>query len=448
MLKKLTIILFFIATIGQSQHTIKGTMSPVDADVTWVALYKIQGSKQNYVQNVPINNGVFEFKIPENASEGMYRLRYKMDNNSIVDFIYNNEDVELKFDPNKSIETLQFLTSEENIVYEDFLTKTYALQEQLDSLQYSYFNLTNANERLNSEELYKSTLVTYQKIQQEIETKAANKLALHYIKASRKYYNNALIESPQEYLNSLKSHFFDYIDFEDAYLQHSAIISESVLNYVLYLNVSDDSAVQSVLHKNAINEVMAKITENESLKAATLTTLLYSFAQDENVEIVDFLIADFYNKLPESVKNEKDIENILKSVKLAIGKKAPNFTWEEKGTTKSLYAIDKAKTYVLVFWSTSCSHCVVEVPDLYEYLKDKSNIHVIDVALEKDTLGFDVYNEKFKNWTNVFGEGKWENAIAKDYEIVSTPTYFILDANKNIIAKPDYITDVKAYFGN
>lgn len=448
MLKKLTIILFFISSLAQSQHVITGTMSPVDTDVTWVALYKLQGSKQNYVQNVTINNGVFEFKLPETTSKGMYRLRYKMDNTSIVDFIYNNEHIELKFDPNKSTETLQFLTSEENILYEGFLTKTYDLQQQLDLLQYSYFKLTKADERLNSEVLYKSTLVTYLKNQQEFETKAVNKLALHYIKANRKYYSNALIESPQEYLNSVKTHFFDYIDFEDAYLQHSAFISESVLNYVLYLNVSDDSAVQTVLHKNAINEVMAKITENETLKAATITTLLYSFSQDENLKIVDYLIDNFYNKLPESVKNEKDIENILKKVKLAIGKKAPNFTWEEKGASKSLYELDNAETYVLVFWSTSCSHCVIEVPDLYEYLKDKSNIHVVDIALEKDTSGFEIYKEKFKNWTNVLGLGKWENAIAKDYEIVSTPTYFILDANKKIIAKPEQLADVKTYFGN
>ncbi len=448
MLKKLTIILFFISTLAQSQHALKGTMSPVDADVTWVALYQLQGSKQNYVQNVSINNGVFEFKIPKNTSEGMYRLRYKMDNTSIVDFIYSNENIELKFDPSNSIETLQFLTSEENILYEDFLTQTYVLQQQLDALQYAYFRLTNTDERLKSEALYESTLVTYQEVQQEFETKASNKLALHYIKANQKYYSNTLIESPQEYLNTVKTHFFDYIDFSNVHLQNSAFISEAVLNYVLYLNVSDDSAVQTVLHKNAINEVMVKITENETLKAATITTLLYSFSQDENVEIVDYLIDNFYNKLSESVKNEKDIENILKKVKLAIGKKAPDFTWEENDVTKSLYSIDNAATYVLVFWSTSCSHCIIEVPELYEYLKDKSNIHVVDVALEKDTLGFDIYKEKFKNWTNVLGLGKWENAIAKDYEIISTPTYFILDANKKIISKPDHIEDLKAYFEN
>lgn len=446
MLKKLVFILFFVSTLAQSQHIVTGTMNPVDADVSWVALYKLQGSKQNYVQNVTINNGVFKFVLPETATAGMYRLRYKMDNTSIVDFIYNNEDISLQFDPNKSTETLQFLTSEENNLYEDFLTQTYALQQQLDALQYAYFSLTNANERLNSEEKYKNLVVTYEKIQQEFEVKAINKLALHYIKANHKYYTKTLIESPQEYLNSIKTHFFDYIDFEDAYLANSALISDSVLNYVLYLNVSDDSAVQTVLHKNAINEVMAKITANPTLKAATLTTLLYSFSQDENVEIVDFLIDNFYNKLPDSVKNNKDIENILKSLKLAIGKKAPDFTWEEKGKTKHLYAIDKAPTYVLVFWSTTCSHCVIEVPKLYEYLEHKVNIHVIDVALENDEHGFNIYKEKFEKWTNVLGLGKWENAIAKDYEITSTPTYFILDSDKKIIAKPDHIEDVKAYF--
>jgi len=88
------------------------------------------------------------------------------------------------------------------------------------------------------------------------------------------------------------------------------------------------------------------------------------------------------------------------------------------------------------------------VPELYEYTKGKSDIHVVNVALEKDTLGFDIYSQQFEKWTNVLGLGKWQNPIAKNYNIVSTPTYFILDTNKKIIAKPEFLKDVKAFFEN
>lgn len=446
MFKKLVYFLFFVSILVQSQHTVTGTMKPIDADVSWVALYKLQGSKQNYVQNVTIENGVFKFELPENTSKGMYRLRYKMDNTSIVDFIYNNENVDLEFDPKKSAETLQFLTSEENILFSDFERKSAFFQQKLDSLQYSYFRLEVPEDRLASEKLYKNTLFKYDVFQQENEIKAADKLALHYMKVAKKYYSETLFTSPQEYLNSVKTHFFDFIDFTDTYLQHSTFISEHILNYVFYLNVSDDTEVQQLLYKNAVNDLMGKLNDNNTLKSDVLTTLLFSFSQEENVELVNYLLNNFYYKLPAINQKEKDIQGILKNIKLAIGQKSPNFTWEEKETTESLYGLDKASTYVLIFWSTSCSHCIVEVPDLYEYLKDKANIHVIDIALEKDEHGFNIYNEKFENWTNVLGLKKWENSIARDYEIVSTPTYFILDANKRIIAKPDHAAAVKAYF--
>lgn len=446
MLKKLTIILFFIATIAQSQHTVIGTMSPVDTDVSWVALYKLQGSKQIFVQNVTIENGVFKFILPETTSKGMYKLRYKMDNTSVVDFIYNNENIELKFDPKNSAETVQFLVSEENIIYKEFITKAFVLQQQLDALQYSYFKLTDTAERLNSEKTYTESLLKYREVEQEFEVKAVNKLASHYIRVNRKYYADTLFDNPQEYLNSVKTHYFDFIDFSDSYLQQSTLISEHILNYVFYLNVSEDSSVQTVLFKNAINEVMVKLFENEVLKADVITTLLYSFSQDEDVEIVNYLLNNYYNKLPDSAKNEKDVQKVLKNIKLAVGQKAPDFSWEEKGKLKSLYVLNNAPTYVLVFWSTSCSHCVIEVPELYEFMKDKSDIHVVDVGLEKDEHGFNIYKEKFEKWTNVLGLGKWENPIAREYEIVSTPTYFILDADKKIIAKPEHLADVKTYF--
>ena len=97
------------------------------------------------------------------------------------------------------------------------------------------------------------------------------------------------------------------------------------------------------------------------------------------------------------------------------------------------------------FWSTSCSHCLNEIPQLYEYVKGNDKIKVVAVALEKDDVDFKKHTANFKNWYNVLGLGKWENSIAKSYDIISTPTYFVLNSDKQIVAKPEFITDVKAY---
>ena len=141
------------------------------------------------------------------------------------------------------------------------------------------------------------------------------------------------------------------------------------------------------MYKNAVHEVLNKI-ENIDLKSEVLTSLLYTFSQIENLVLIDFIIEEFYNKLPETYKNGAVINDIKEKVKLAIGKVAPEITWEENGEPKKLSELEFAKNYIVVFWSTECSHCLVEMPQLYEYIKDKPNIYVVAFALEKDEIGF------------------------------------------------------------
>ena len=52
------------------------------------------------------------------------------------------------------------------------------------------------------------------------------------------------------------------------------------------------------------------------------------------------------------------------------------------------------------------------------------------------------------NWHHVLGLNKWQNKTALTYSIVATPTYFILDANKKIIAKPNRLKDLEAFVYN
>lgn len=448
MLKKILFVVLLISFAANSQHTIKGTMTPLNEDFNWVALYQLKGSKQIFVQNVTTENGEFSIEIPQDSPAGMYRLRFKMNNESIVDFIYNYENIELSFDPAHPFETTQFTISKENVMYNAYLLKSNAIEQNLNGLQYSYFKLTTKSELSSAQKLYESTLAYYHEVQQDFEERSSGMLANHFIKADQKYYANKLIESPQEYLNSEKQHFFEYINFSDGVLNNSTFISELVLNYVFYLNVSEDVEVQQALYKNAISDVLDKMQHNTKLQSDVIITLLYSFSQKENLEIIDFIVENYYNKLPESYKNNEDVKSILESLKMAVGRTVPDFTWEENDVTKSLYNLNTTSTYILVFWSTTCSHCTIEVPQLYEFTKDKSDITVIDIALENDDIEFKKYQQLFEKWINVLGLGKWQNSIARNYDIVSTPTYFILDANKKIIAKPELIEDVKAYFEN
>jgi thiol-disulfide isomerase/thioredoxin/uncharacterized protein YlbG (UPF0298 family) len=444
MFKKVVFTLFFVSLVAHSQHVVKGSFVK-NANYKWVILYQLQGVNQKYIANTDVVNGEFSFEISENEPKGMYRLTYEIGNDGYVDVLLNSETVVLEFDPKNQFETLQFTSSNENITYQLYLKESEVLRQKLDAIQLAYFKTVDASEKENLETQYKTALNNYKNTQLLYEEKAEEMLAFHFIKAHQKYYAPQLFTVPQAYLTSEKSHFFDFIDFNDNALRNSTVLNQKVIDYVFYLSHSDDAQVQTALYKNAVVEVLEHIGENNLVLSEISTTLMFAFAQVQHVALVDFLLSSIYKKLPPEYIDATIVAEIENRIKLAVGKIAPDFTWTKNKKQFKLSEFQVSDTYILVFWSTTCSHCLVEIPDLYEYTKNNKNIHVISVALENDTVGYNLYAEKFTNWTNVLGLKKWENSIAKMYNITATPTYFVLNKSKMIIAKPDHIKDVKAF---
>ncbi|MGV8945407.1 MAG: TlpA family protein disulfide reductase [Lutibacter sp.] len=450
MLKKIlcTLLLFSIGV--QSQNTITGILSQKNDLLTRVILYQLNGAKQVYISNSKIENEQFKMEIPQGNSSGMYRLSFNTAVSGYIDFLFDQEEIQLKFDPLNVLNSLEFLNSEENKIYANFLVESTNAQQKLDSLQIVFFGLMDKKQDDITADLYAKNLNLYAKIQAQYEDKSKDKLANHFIKAEQKYYAPILFMSPQNYLNSVKQHFFDYINFDDSALKKATFFGEKAIEYVFYLNVSEDSEVQNILYQNAINEVMQKVGENDEVKSAILTSLIYAFEEFENINFIGFILDNFYIKLPASYKDEKLIADMRSKIKLAIGHQAPEITWEENGKQNKLSAlnVNGVENYVLVFWSTTCSHCLNEIPKLHEFSKNNTAIHVVAVALEDNKTGFEKYAAKFTSWTNILGLKKWENEMAQEYKVVATPTYFILDKNKKIIAKPIYFEEVKSFFEN
>ena len=51
------------------------------------------------------------------------------------------------------------------------------------------------------------------------------------------------------------------------------------------------------------------------------------------------------------------------------------------------------------------------------------------------------HNDRYSLWLHVYGQDKWKNKFANDYGVSSTPSFYLLDAKKKILAKPE---DVKS----
>lgn len=442
-MKNILFAFVFFSTVVNAQYKVKGTLNPVEK-YSWVLLYKVEGAKQVFVENTKIekegNKGIFQFTLPENAETGAYRVTYDMKQNGYVDFLFNKENIIFSFDPRDSESSITFQNSRENKMYRQFLADISLAQYKVDSLQIAYLkNPTQINE-----ESYKREVVSIAKLQDSYSKAAKGMMAYDFIKATDRYNAKEVAASSTEYLNGVLTHFYDKIDFTNKNLYNSSFLVDRVADYVFYMNYSDNKTQQLKLHKKAVDVSLSKIS-NLSFKADVIEFLVSQFSALKNVDMVDYIMNTHFDKLPKENQNAEFKTRIMQEIALAISRTAPDFSWEEDGRILSLSSLNDGQNYLLIFYSTECSHCLREVPQVFDFMKNNKSTKVVAFAMETTDETWTNYIKNLPNWHHVLGLKKWENKVARTYQINSTPTYFVLDANKKIIGNPDTAADVKTF---
>ena len=440
-MKKIIVFFLLISSLSYSQFNIRGTMSPTE-NSSWVLLYKIEGTKQIFVKNTQVKKeaekGFFEFSLPNEAKPGTYRIKYSMKRNGFIDFFFNKEDIIFEFNPKDSENTVIYKESIENQLYSSFTKKIYKAQFTLDSLQSEYFR----NPSALIKEAYKKSLAKVKKIEKDYSLNSKGKLVNHFIKASLRYNSPEIFERPLNYINSSIAHFFDYVDFSNKTLNNSTFLFDKISEYVFTLNFAVDPVQKEKTYKKSCKIAITK-AKTTSFKADVINYLISQFSEIKNATLVDHLFANYFNKLPKENQNIRFKNKILRQLRIAIGRVAPEIIWYENDKELRLSSIKDGLNYLLIFYSTGCSHCLREVPEIYKYLKGKTNTKVIAFAMETSDDVWSNYHLKMPGWHHVLGLGKWENPTAKTYQINSTPSYFVLGMDKQIIAIPRTIDDLK-----
>ena len=185
--------------------------------------------------------------------------------------------------------------------------------------------------------------------------------------------------------------------------------------------------VQSSFEKNFGTEVYSSWLKNISLLK----------------EYNDYLVLGVPTRFFRDWIVSRYLDKILAQLRIAIGRVAPDFSWTENGKELRLSSLKDGLSYVLIFYSTGCSHCLREVPEIFDYMKSKTNTKVIAFAMETSAKTWTNYQLKMPGWHHVLGLGKWENTTARTYQINSTPTYFVLGMDKEIISIPKTLDDLK-----
>ena len=429
------IFLFFLLPSILFAHTIKGTFTNAK-DYKYVLLYKILPLSTLYIADTKINeDGSFIIDLDSSATAGMYKIVYAMPKEEYnFDIIYDaKEDVEFTFDSEKGI------TYKESL--ENKLLTGYTSSMSMISQSIGNFFRQQSSDTTALNTIFK----TQRETQTNFEEAAKGTLALEFIKANRSYIPKHYEDAPT-YVKNLETHFFDYVDFNNETLQSSDFLVERMYNYILGIGKGSQDIVAN--YKENI-DVFYSAMDNAPLtiKSSLLVQLWQSMADSDFESVANYISDTYLIGIAKALKDQDLVDGLNRFKNTSRQSKAPDFYLDKNNSNKKLSDLKGAEYYILVFWSSTCSHCLHEIPQLEAFVKtqNEGKLKIVAVGLEDDDKNWSSKIQEFPDFIHVLGLGKWDNEIGNMYDIKATPTYFILDKNKRIVAKPYDFKALKKY---
>jgi len=249
-----------------------------------------------------------------------------------------------------------------------------------------------------------------------------------------------------------KEHFFDNIDFRDERILRTPILYNRLNTYFTNVLIQHPDSIIS-----AIDMLIPQCSVNKKIFQFVAVFLFNHFRESETMghdAIVVKLADEIYLSGKADWTTREWRDNLRKEVDRVrpnlIGVKAHDLVMSSfTGEMVSLYDVKK-EFVILYFWEPNCGHCQEETPKLKAFY-DKARyqgVEVFAVCTQNDRSKWEKYIQDNKlTWIN-----GWDPQRATNYDyyynINSTPTVYILDRNKTIIAKKLPVESINSFIDN
>jgi len=259
-------------------------------------------------------------------------------------------------------------------------------------------------------------------------------------------------------LKYYRAHFFDNFDLADDALIRlpSPMYQEKLAEYLDKLFLPQPDTVTKEIKKLA-----ASVKKNQEAYKYLIWSCVVKYQNPEImgldevfVHLYDTYFAtgemDFW--IPPASKS--GLKDYADKIRLSmLGKIAPNLTMQDANLQpKSLYDIKKKYT-IIFFFDPDCGHCREETPKLVSFYKKnnlKYNVEVFAVSADTSMKKMRDYIAEMKMpWITVNGPRSYTNQhYSKLYYAETTPTIYILDDKKKIIAKKPPVEKIEGFLEN
>ena len=394
---------------------------------------------------------VLRFDYKEKASSSPYPAE--------KNFIINHQELELWVHPiySNNADSTWFQDDEaENSALTRFMTENYAQKEMVGMLQNFLVNYDD-----DQSEFYQEGVREYEK-----RRKAHNQWISDQVKHDRDLFVSTLynfqyvpeirFEGPEtERRQSLRDHYFDYIDFNDSLLIRTRDFKSWMDQYVnLYGEDATTASIRDSLFTLAGKNAVEKARAGHPVIYGWMVDYFYKGYESFNIQPGIAMLAPYLDDPDCLTSKRQAIIKRLEGMKTLVkGTIAPDFNYtDESGKQSGFLNYTSDTPYKLVlFWSADCPHCMELVSKLYNWWDQPENGKKLTVfALSLDDTETEVaeYHKVVKSltgWQHMLTRGGVNSPEANSYFILATPVMILVDARSNeIVSMPENLGQLES----
>jgi peroxiredoxin len=435
------ILLFAFCMPGNAQtsYSIEGKIVLVPEGKIYLS--SVFGERPRVIDSaVSDREGNFTFSLKPATLQGLYRISWGKD--KFFDLLWNRENIRLSTRSEFAADSIKFQSSVENQVYYFYLRLERLTQQKLDLLMpvIDYYPVKDGFYGIVAGE-FESGQKRLFKVQDSLSGLYPSSLAVRIIKNQSTPFLSASL-SKEERISYLRLHFFDNVNFQDTLLLNTNAWANKAISYLsLYGNSKLDQKQLEAEFIKAVTIMFSAAAVNAEVYKFILDYVVGGFDKYHFDGVITYIADNFQD--PFSCEDQARKTALQKKLdnfkKLSIGKMAPEIEVPDpKGKIVKLSGI-RSEYLLVIFYSSQCGHCAQMMPlvkEFYDKQKPK-RVEVLAVSIDTSRTEWTQFLKEDKlDWINVSELNGFNSKAADDYNIFATPTMFLLDREKKIIAKP------------
>ncbi len=443
----------FNQLIGQSSelYDIKLQVEGLEDSVAYLGYHF--GEKRYYQDTSLVTpKGEVRFSNPKRLKKGVYFLYSK---SFYFEFLVNEQQFSIKTTKLDPYGSMVIKNSPENEVFRTFQLTMKGHQVKMRSLTEK---LKQAQTKVDSSAIYQEA----EQLGEENLTKRDSLKNLY-----KDFYTAVLlrlmepqkqniaqsegmsVEEKRKVYNEYKDHFFDGIDFNDEGTLRAPIFHSKVMEFVDKVTFqTPDSVVASVEY------VLNKSNDSEEMLRYWV---VYFFQKYQSSKIMGLdkafvhISENYYLKGKTPWADEEMLTKLREEMDFhrenQMGMIAPRLNLlDTLQDPISLHSISANYT-ILFFYSPDCGHCKKETPvllDIYHGLQSEG-VEVLAVDSDTDIDKWKAFIQEHQlDWINASDPFTRSN-FRRQYNVRTTPTIYILDRDKRIIAKKLGVEQIESF---